>query len=191
MARVALAEIRSTVTDTGRGLEIEIPARRQVFPLLFLPFWLFFWTIGGISAFATMLSSETPGGVDLFMLVWLCGWALGEVAAATIILWMLRGREVVTVDRDTLIVRREVFGMGPTQEFDTAHVLNLRASPLPLGMGAHGPSPLALLRQGLGTIAFDYGAKTYRFGISVEEAEARILIRQIEGKVPLARTEAG
>ena len=191
MARVDLADIRSSVTDTGRGLEIVVPARRRVFALLFLPFWLFFWTIGGLSAFAALLSPETPGGADLFMIVWLCGWALGEAAVVTTILWMLRGREVVTVDRDALVVRREVFGVGPTQEYEARHISNLRASPLPFGVGAYGSSPLALLRQGLGTIAFDYGAKTYRFGIAMEEAEARILIRQIEGKMPLPRTGAG
>jgi hypothetical protein len=190
MARVTPVDIRSSVTDTGPGLEIVIPARRRVFALLFLPVWLFFWTIGGLFAFATLLSPETPGGVDLFMGVWLCGWALGEVSVVTTILWMLRGREVVRVDRDVLIIRREVFGVGPTQEYDTREVANLRASPLPFGVGAYGSSPLALLRQGAGTIAFDYGAKTYRFGIAMEEAEARILIRQMEEKVPLTRTGA-
>lgn len=190
MARVAIADIRSSVEDTGRGLEIVIPARRRWFTLLFLAFWLLFWTFGGITAVMQLFAPDTPIGVDLFMLVWLCGWAAGEAVVATIILWMLRGQEVVTVTPHALLVRREVFGLGPTHEFDVAHISDIRASPVPFG-ALSSTGPLALLRQGIGTIAFDYGAKTYRFGISMEEAEARLLIKRIEEKVPLTEVKAG
>lgn len=190
MARVAIADIRSSVEDTGRGLEIVIPAQRRWFTLLFLSFWLLFWTFGGITTMVQLFAPDTPLGVDLFMLVWLCGWAAGEVVVATIILWMLRGREMVTLTPRMLSVRREVFGIGPTHEFDVAHISDFRASPIPFGASSSG-GPLSLLRQGFGTIAFDYGAKTYRFGISMEEAEARLLIKRIEEKVPLAAAEAG
>jgi hypothetical protein len=35
-----------------------------------------------------------------------------------------------------------------------------------------------------GRIAFDYGAKTVRFGIGLDEAEAKFLIKDIEKKNP-------
>jgi len=42
-----------------------------------------------------------------------------------------------------------------------------------------------------GHIAFDYGAKTYRFGAGVDEAEAKQIVKQIVDRYPsLASDEA-
>jgi hypothetical protein len=48
--------------------------------MLFLPFWLTEWTVGGIAAITQLMQC-----FDLFLLIWLCCWALGWIAATAVL----------------------------------------------------------------------------------------------------------
>jgi hypothetical protein len=47
------------------------------------------------------------------------------------------------------------------------------------------PRPSRSLNLG-GTIAFDYGARTYRFGSGMDEAEARAIVAHLQSRLPNA-----
>jgi hypothetical protein len=82
------------------------------------------------------------------------------------------------------VIRRQIGRWGRSQEFDLTQVRDLRAA----GMFFHPWSFKASLffwGIGGGNIAFDYGAKTYRFGASLEEAEARQLVKTIKERFPI------
>ncbi|MGH2687976.1 MAG: hypothetical protein ACRDKW_04095 [Actinomycetota bacterium] len=112
-------------------------------------------------------------GDDWLPLAFLAVWVVGSVHGAYAWLWQFAGREIVAVRPSSLVLRREIFGFGRSREYDLRHVRDVRVSPATRGGIAIGP------------LAFDYGARTYRFGGGVDEAEARDLVRWVKQAAPL------
>jgi len=110
------------------------------------------------------------------------------VFAFALFAWTVAGSERVTIDPDTFAIRREAFGVGYTRRYSIASVRALRvvdavASTSAFGWFGRG-DPFGLQS---GTLAFDYGAKTIRFGSGVDAAEAKyILSRVVAAKPALA-----
>ena len=171
MARLEPTEGRARLHDTIDGLEIVIPAKTHIFTAFFL-FWLGGWGWGEVTVVRDLINGSRNAAFEVF---WLGGWTLGGVFAAYVVLWNLFGRERITLSGDALIVRREVLGVGRVREYSLDHVRALRLSPPVLG--SRGPGPFPLASNAL--IAFDYGASTVRFGLSIDEPEASGIIERM------------
>jgi hypothetical protein len=171
---------RSTVRQANEGLEVLIPAKRNPFLILFLTAWLVGWCFGEVFAIRELLTghNEAP---DLFLGVWLVMWTVGGGAALYAWLWMVKGVEVILLRSDTLAIRRDVLGFGRTKEYDLSHVRNLRVAP-----NNWNPYDWSGAMQfwgvGGGLVAFDYGSRTFRFAASVDEAEARDIVNQLNAR---------
>ena len=162
----------STSSETVDGFQLVIPAKRNVFVLLFLLVWLVFWALGEATAFHQLTTSTN---VQWFLVFWMTAWTAGGLFAVTAWLWTAFGREIVTLGSGELRIRWEVLGVGRSKEFDLAQVRNLRVSawtPVARSAGIQSPG------RG-GRVAFDYGAKTFRFGASIDEAEALQIIDEL------------
>lgn len=178
--RVAVPGRRSTVRETADGLELIIPARRNVFALLFLTAWLVGWAFGEVTAGWQVLSGRA-GGASLFLLAWLAMWTLGGGWAIYTWLWMAAGKEIVSLRPSMLCLKRDTFGVGRTHEYDLAHVKDLRVAAQP--SDAFGwNSGTRVWGLGGGLIAFDYGARTFRFGGAVDEAEAAQIVADLKAR---------
>jgi hypothetical protein len=165
----------SEARDTADGFQVVIPARRYVFLLIFLLVWLSGWAMGEVSVVSQLMKL---GKVDWSMVFWLTGWTCGGMFASAAWLWLAFGREVVTLRSGELSVRREALGLGRSKEYDLAYVKNLRVSRVP----SASSSPTGRLQFPLkgGLVAFDYGAKTIRFGGSLDEAEAAQVVSDLQ-----------
>ena len=184
MPHVEPAKSRAAIDETGSGLQITIPPKRNWFGIVFLVFWLIGWTVGGGFALFAVSQEKTPTFARLFLAVWLCGWALGEYSATSTLLWNLGGKEIITADGFSLALKRDIFGHGATRQFTLHEVKRLRVSSS--GENLQG-STFALKRNRTttGVIAFDYGADTIRFGEGIEEAEAHELISALKHRYTL------
>lgn len=182
MAKISPPAPRARVSENWQELRVLIPVRRDWFALVFISFWLAGWALGEVMVLGLLLSGRT-GPATLFLLAWLGCWTWGGAWALFNWCWNAGGREVTVIRGDTFSVRYEAFGMGKTWEFDAGAVRNLRV--VQDGM-MHAPSWMpaffqthqarrGVLPNGIwsGPLAFDYGAKTYRFGAGIDEAEAR------------------
>jgi hypothetical protein len=163
------------------GIRVVIPARRRWFAILFLSVWLVGWAFGEVAVTRQLLFGS--GAPPVFLLVWLSFWTVGGAFAFATLAWSLAGREVVSVERGLFAIRREVLGVGRTWEYDAGKVHNLRVSPAgfdPLGLSG------SFRFWGLsgGPMAFDYGARTSRFGAGVDEAEAASIVSEIREWLP-------
>jgi hypothetical protein len=119
----------------------------------------------------------------MFLAVWLCGWLWGELAAIRTLLWGLGGKEFISVDNFALKLKRDVFGYGSTREFYLREAKRLRVSSDK--SGSKGVNFVLGRRPGeTGTVAFDYGAKTYRFAEGIDEAEAYQLVLALKRRFP-------
>jgi hypothetical protein len=168
--KVALPGRRSITRDTGTGLEVVIPAKGHILLVLFLTAWLVGWAFGEVSVTRELLFGR-PREASLFLAAWLAMWTVGGGWAIYTWLWMAVGKEIVSLRPGVLSIRRDVLGLGRTHEYDLAHVRHLRLAPQasdPFGWSGG----MRFWGMGSGLIAFDYGAKTFRFGAAVDEAEA-------------------
>lgn len=174
-----LAPGRARFEDRGSALRVVIPARRHLLMVLFLGVWIAGWFAGESSALQHLLRG--PGLVSGFLLFWLIGWTIGGAFAGFALLWMLFGREIITLDGQSLSIRREILGVGRVRRYDLAEVKNLRLAPIP-------DPPQAPRGQWVGgLIAFDYGAKTIHFCAGVDEAEARTIAERLAQRNPWRR----
>jgi hypothetical protein len=175
---------RFSIEPTADGLRAVIPARRNVFVLLFMCVWLGGWVFGEMHAIGELLS-PSKNSPQLFLAVWLAGWTLGGVFALGTVLWQLAGREVVSLGSTTLEHRVEAFGIGRTTSYRLSEVRNLRAtdySANPFTNQAAWFPPVT--GSGFGPVAFDYGARTMRLAPALEEAEAKLLIGKLLPRMP-------
>jgi hypothetical protein len=186
MALIAPARPRGSSQERPEGLEIVIPAQRNAFRTLFLGVWLCGWAVGEVMVPTAFLGQDLEPDARLFAMVWLAAWTLGGGFAIYAFLWSLAGRERVLVTPFSLRIKRDLFGMGRVREYELVHVRDLRCSP-----PAYNPhdfrSGMQVWGIGGGTIAFDHGAGTVRFGTGLEEGEAKAIIDRMRSRAPFAQ----
>lgn len=169
--------------DQGGRVRLTLTARRNWFVLLFLSAWLVGWGVGEFMVPTQMLGKSGRTGIDLFAVAWLVGWTLGGGFALYIWLWNLIGREIIEIDSESLRIKRAVGSVGPLREFSLGHVRALRVAPVGFSPFDFA-SGMRFWGVGGGSIAFDYGAKTYRFGSALDEAEAKQVLARIGDRLP-------
>jgi hypothetical protein len=101
-------------------------------------------------------------------------WTLGGGFAIYTWLWLAKGREIFILRPGTLVIRRDVLGLGRTREYDLPHTKNL-----PLSPATRNPYDFSAAMSFWG-IGGGYGAKTFRFGASVDESEARDIVSELK-----------
>jgi hypothetical protein len=198
VVKIEPASARYSIRNTLNGVRASVPSRKNWFVVLFLCVWLFGWVMGETSAIGELFhldigfwsgfhshGSVGNGPGQLFVVFWLVGWTFGGAAVVITLIWQLFGREIIGVEAGELIHRVEAFGVGRTRAFATAQVAHLRAVDTDSSVFSRRPNfaPVPFGR-GSGCIAFDYGARSYRIGTSLDEAEGRLLIQQLKRWLP-------
>ena len=178
---------RVTVTDGPGGLGLLIPPKRNWFIILFMGFWLCIWAACEIMIPAQFLNGEIPGITVVFILAWLGAWTVGGAFAIYLWLWNLMGRQIIAMHGHTLTTRRDIGGYGFDKEYDLTQVRDLRVSVMKFRAWDFSAS-LEFLGLGGGLVAFDYGAKTYRLGAGLDEAEAKFVIRKITDRYSIVKS---
>jgi hypothetical protein len=75
-----------------------------------------------------------------------------------------------------LTVQRQIGAVSMSRQYNWADVKNWRLATLPPGSSAQQANAAALT----GRIAFDYGMKTRKFGIGLDDAEVAYLIEMLK-----------
>jgi hypothetical protein len=119
------------IQELGDTLVVTFRPGRSWGELLFLGFWLTFWTLGGIAALHGL--AGTDWGRRVFLLFWLCGWAVGEAFAASWIAWKLAGREFLSLTPNQLEVRKQVGRFASTRRLHVLSIDDVQAERVPTG----------------------------------------------------------
>lgn len=176
---------RHTTEDLGTALQITIPIKKQWFQIFFSCSALISWLIGELVVSGILWTGNQIGAPIPFLLVWLIIWTMGGAFLAYLLSWQLFGKEIITVSAQSLITKRGVLVLGFPKEYSAAHIRALRVSAT-----NNIPSMWCWMLNGWfygmngGWIAFDYGAKTIRFGAGVDEAEAKQILAEIRRRFP-------
>ena len=149
------------------GMRYALPPRRSAASIIGGAIWLIFFTV-----WVTRVPALPRGGVA-FLLPW------GVIVPIMFYMWLrqVAGRELVTLALGSLKIQRRVLGTGLTREYDAGRITNLRVAP-PVPTWHQPKRNWGAFDHGM--IAFEYGAKTVRFGAGVDEAEAAVIVEEIK-----------
>jgi hypothetical protein len=166
------------ITDLGRNnLKIEIPTKKNQIIIISISVWLSFWVlIMGILT-ATIGFSQTllfPVALLLFWFIMLL--AIG-IIPLIILLWYIKGKEQIIIRNKTMEIGKSIFKFKKSKKYDLESVLNIDI--LPQSAFSYGLFQLYNSFFG-GTIKFNYGIKTIKFGASLGETEAKNLIEKLK-----------
>lgn len=185
MAKRRPSTPRITITDQPDELRIVIPNRRSWFVIGMLAFWVCAWGVGEVMGSTTLYKGEVPPGEEGLMLAWLGVWTVSGVAALVALQWQVMGKEIVTVQGQTLQMQREGGGIGFGKEYDVQQMVNLRMEQ-PRFSPFDVSASLQLWGIGGGVIAFESGGKTRRFGTGLDEAEAKQVVEALKRRFKVA-----
>lgn len=174
---------RSRMTRESGQMRIDIPSEKNMFLTVFLLLWFCAWFCAETAVIFVIAKMIHKGSAlvsfdFLFPACWLCCWTIGGAVAAFMWLWGIGGRERITVTPELLRIDRCLFGWAIHREYSVAEAHNFRVSTISTflmkgrtwhikGYYAEGP------------LAFDYGMKTVKFGLAIDEAEARYILREL------------
>jgi hypothetical protein len=190
MARKQPPASRIIMTNTPEGLRVVIPYRRSWFVSGFLGFWISGWAVAEVMVPAQFLMGKAPAEGASWMYTWLAVWTVGGLLAIYAWLWQVIGKEIVNVHGQTFTTRRDIGGFGFDKVYDLVQMRNLRIEPAgfhPLDLS----TALQLWGIGGGVIAFDYGARTYRFGTGLDETEANQAMTAIKKRCRIRESATG
>ena len=180
MAKIEPSKFRAQISDERGGLRIVIPPTRKWYPILLLSIFIAAWVYGLISI--VRQGHNKGGGLPLPYAVLAMNVGVGLVTYA--LFWQVLGREVIIVNGQWLKTRREIGRWGRTHEYMLAQIRDLRAA-----QGNEQPSFASGMSGGT-SIALDYGAKTYRFGRDIDEAEAKEIVKTIKNRFKIQDTHS-
>jgi hypothetical protein len=173
---------RATIQDNYTDVQIVIPAKRNWFIIIFIGAWLGGWLMGEIFAIGAVTRLFAGNPASLFILFWLIAWTVGGFFAFRTFLWNLKGKEVITVSSNQLKIDREGALLFKPKIYDLNEVKSIRVQDDNSGFGG-----LFVGRRNdfagfnlTGTIRFDYGLQTVKFGNGIDEAEGKYIIEKLK-----------
>ncbi|MDX1921249.1 MAG: hypothetical protein SFU25_11020 [Candidatus Caenarcaniphilales bacterium] len=175
-------------TESKDELVITIPSNKDG---IFLLIWFSFWIFGGIMVILEFFKSifiehKTFFSFEnIFILVWLCFWIAGLTIAIYALAWTFSGNEEIKISSSKLKIGRKTFIWSSSKEFYLAQVKSFRAfTPNFLSFWFRRGTYLYGDGGAKESFAFDYGAKTIKFGLDLDEAEAKMIVQDIQNKFP-------
>ena len=166
---------KAKIEKSFEGLHIVIPSKKNWFILLFGTAWMGGWVFGFLSASGFLFSSGTDSaGANSFIAFWLLAWTIGGLAIATMLLWGYFGQEKFISNIHEVRFEKTVFGIGIKKRLDIAPIQNFRTEFREDSF--FGGNRWSAWGMGPGKIKFDYGLKTYSFGLGVDDAEANYIV---------------
>ena len=171
---------KALVEDSFNQIIITIPAPKSIPAAIFLGIWLCAWAGGEVMAIG--MGVFAGGVISGFMLVWLAGWTFGGFFAFRAFVWIVSGKEIITVGQGELTVKKKnlLFYKPKTYSLNDAKKFRVRDDAANLGYYGRQNNVGGLTNTG--TIKFDYGMKTIKFGTGVDEAEASYLLQKLKDK---------
>ncbi|MCC6372988.1 MAG: hypothetical protein IT236_18440 [Bacteroidia bacterium] len=154
-------------------LNIEVPASKNWFTLVFSVVWLFGWVFGLVTASGSAFTNDTAKlDVESFMLIWLTMWTVGGIAVIANVLWGFFGKEKLLINSFETRFEKTIFNIGIKKKLQSSELKNFRFELIE----ESATNKRSFIGFGPGKIKFDYGFKTYSFGLGLDDAEAQHIV---------------
>jgi hypothetical protein len=165
----------AVIEQSSSGLSIIVSAKRNRLALMFEAYYLVLG-IGSIFFIPCLLSLEDLllAFPAIFLYIWLSIWIIAFVCVLVLFLWGCWGKEKLEINPFEIRFEKTVFGAGIKKRLQRKHVENFTVS-----NPNSTENNLGYWGLGRGKIKFEYGCKTYSFGLGLEDAEAEQLVSLI------------
>ena len=179
MSYVEPPGMRHRVEIGAGGEQLRIPIRREWFIVAFLPFWLFGWAMGEISAIRQLESRFEP-----FLLFWLGGWTVGGLFFAAVLAAQFAGAEILRADGRDLEVSMGIGPLRRTWRYRGDAIRNLTSTEPDTDVWGRRRVNWILARPKTGAVKFDYGAESIYLAAGVDEPEGREIVAWLARRLP-------
>jgi hypothetical protein len=172
------------VREIPEGIEVDLPSPRRPLTAVIVGVWLAGWGVGLAFLAQQLRTGEITGGDVAFLVAWSLVWvAMGPLAMAYLV-WLLAGRERITLREPRLTIWRGVGRVGITREYALADVHELRTfgrEVVPLLAAG-----LDFAGQGASGVRFRAGEQIVRFARALDESSAHTLVDRLRAVHPFA-----
>ena len=172
-------KMRSKIENDFDRITISIPGKKNIFIILFFSFWMFAFLKVEVLFLGKLVNGEEPIFVNLMISVF---WTVGGIFAVSIFLWMIIGEEKITISNQFVSIERNFVSLIKPKRYMAENVKNFRVSLEDVTYLKQFGNIGKLNRGKKGLIAFDYWNKTIKFGTSIDEAEANIILASIKSR---------
>lgn len=161
-----------TINESPLGIEIVIPARRNLFITMSYPLMIIIW---GIVAYFIMSSyfGDENGSDKSALLVGLAICSLFGALVTYTWFFNLVGKERILINHQALSIKLDIYGYGISRKFDLRLISNFRPEER---RGALTPFISGHYRK----IAFDYKNDVHGFGVFYDEREAQAITNKLQ-----------
>jgi hypothetical protein len=180
---------RAVITGSFNDVVITILAKKNWTLLVFIAIWFFGCAAVAVTFPGGMFNHTGKDSPDLFMTLWTIGFAWVSLLAGMIYWWSFAGKEVITFAPGVLTIEKKG-SISKTKTYDLGQAHNFRSveDPMPefgLQFGLQRrqqalPKPWNIADKG--TIRFDYGLATVKFGDRLYQAEGDYILEQLREK---------
>jgi len=137
--------------------------------------WLLLWSISGLIVLSQYFVMPDPD-TKTAIIVWMGFWAYFEYKIFQAYLWRKSGKEKIKIQEKKLLYKRDVSGRGKIRFFETDFIKDLRL------IEPKENSFFESLNNSYWVIAgeklaFDYYGNEVKFGLQLEEVDAKALIK--------------
>jgi len=171
---------KAKIEKTLKGLRVSIPSKKNWFALIFGTAWLGGWYFGFKSASTMLISGDTntPAAANGFITFWLIAWTIGGGSIILMLLWGYFGQEQLIFNNGEVHLNKTIFGLGIKKRMEANEIKNIRTEFVNDSLFTN--NRWAFWGLGPGKIKFDYGFKTFSFGLGVDDAEANYIAGLLE-----------
>jgi hypothetical protein len=147
----------------------------------FLIIWLILWTLSGLVVlfqYFVIKDSNTKAAI----IVWIGFWAYFAYKIRTAYLWRQSGKEIIKIREGKLSYKREISGKGKIKMFETDFMKNLQLVEPQENSFTENLNNSYWMIAGE-KLTFDYYGKEIKFGIQLNEADAKALLKVIKKEI--------
>jgi len=176
---------RAIINDLHNGAEIIIPAKKNLFVILFSFTWLI---VSLYFAILVCTLVQGPAGANarpfiygFLSLLLIPSW----VSVIGKLWWNIAGKEIIHISQGVLTIERKGDWFKHTKNYDLTQCTNFCAFEVEMPIYHYGNRTAAMLRKkpNPGTIRFDYDVvDTIQFGDWLRQAEAEYILERLRDK---------
>lgn len=172
---------RISIKRTENELSIVILSLTDKLKSRYLFAWLLLWSLSGIivlSQYFIMPDQNTKTAI----IVWMGFWIYFEFKILNAYFWRKSGQEKIKLRDNKLLYKRDVSGRGKIKTYETDYIKDLRIIEPKENSFSESLSSSYWVIAGE-KLAFDYYGKEIKFGIQLEESEAKALLKVIKSEI--------
>ena len=171
---------RISIKRDEKGVSIVILSTVDKVKKILLFIWFFLWTLSGVIVFSQYFITHDQQTRVAFI-VWLGFWAYFEYQIFKAVMWRIFGVEKIKLREWKLFYKKDVSGKCKIKNYEFDFIKDLRVVEQKDNFFENLNNSYWVIAGE--KLAFDYYGKEIKFGIQLDEADAKALFKVIKNRI--------